>query len=193
MTKEEQWKPIKGFEGLYDVSNIGRVRSVTHVIERIEGIKKTIKGRILKQSEYRGGYLNVLLSANGHNYHAKVHRLVAIAFVPNPEKKPYVDHINGIRTDNRTENLRWCTHSENNSFDLARKHFSEGSFWRGKKGAKSPFSKRVAQYTKEGIFLRVFDGLSEAQRETGIREGNISLVCKGYRHSAGGFLWKIVE
>ena len=105
--EEEIWKPIKDFEGYYEVSNIGRVRSLNY--------KRTGKGKILKNIEDYKGYLEVGLTKNGKRKQFKVHRLVAEAFIPNPENKPCIDHINTIKSDNRVENLRWVTYKENSN------------------------------------------------------------------------------
>lgn len=95
----EQWKDIEGYEGLYQVSDMGNVRNVKY-------------NRSLKPVLNPGGYLKVILSKDGKRKTCKVHRLVAEAFIPNPDNKPTVDHINTIRTDNRVSNLRWFTHKE---------------------------------------------------------------------------------
>ena len=103
--KEEVWKPIKDYEGLYEISNLGRVKSLNY--------KRTGKEKILKNTVCNDGYLKVGLTKNGKDKVFRIHRLVAEAFIPNPENKPFIDHINTIRDDNRIENLRWCTQKEN--------------------------------------------------------------------------------
>ena len=105
--EEEIWKPIKDFEGYYEVSNIGRVRSLNY--------KRTGKGKILKNIEDYKGYLEVGLTKNGKRKQFRIHRLVAEAFIPNPENKPCIDHINTVKSDNRVENLRWVTYKENSN------------------------------------------------------------------------------
>ena len=105
--EEEIWKPIKEFEGYYEVSNMGRVRSLNY--------KRTGKKKILKNIEDYKGYLEVGLTKNGKRKQFKVHRLVAEAFIPNPENKPCIDHINTVKSDNRVENLRWVTYKENSN------------------------------------------------------------------------------
>lgn len=103
----EIWKPISGYEEYYEVSNLGRVK-------QIKSRSATRAGRILKGVRYATGYLVVGLCANSKQKNCSIHRLVAMAFLPNPENKPCVNHINGVKTDNRVENLEWATYQENN-------------------------------------------------------------------------------
>lgn len=111
---EEVWKDIPGYEGWYQVSNLGRVKRIKKV-HCNHGNRNIIeREHILTPTKDRKGYLIVILSNDGNNKkHCKVHRLVAEAFIPNIEKKPQVDHINRIKNDNRVCNLRWVTNSEN--------------------------------------------------------------------------------
>lgn len=109
---EEIWKDIEGYEGLYQVSNLGRVKSLDRKIDFKDGRYATYKGRVLSP-KIKNGYKYVVVTQNSKYRTFLVHRLVAKAFLPNPENKPCIDHINTDRTDNRVENLRWCTHKEN--------------------------------------------------------------------------------
>lgn len=109
---EEIWKDIEGYGGYYQVSTLGRVRSIDRVVKGKNGRDYTKKGKILKPFNF-GGYLNVGLFGTLSKPTQAVHRLVAFAFIPNPENKPCVNHINGVKTDNRLENLEWVTNYEN--------------------------------------------------------------------------------
>lgn len=122
----EIWKDIEGWEGIYQVSNFGRVRSLDRIVSRSRNGDKFIKGRLLVLRHDKDGYETVHFrdASTGRNRLLKVHRLVANAFIPGVECKDQIDHINGIRNDNRAENLRWCTCKENLNYPLAKKNNS---------------------------------------------------------------------
>ena len=163
----EQWKPIKGYEGLYEVSNLGRVKSIPR-----NGTKKV--ERILKQYFDRYGYLYVALSKTTKKKH-KVHRLVTQTFIPNPKNKPQVNHINGDKTDNRVENLEWCTGSENQSHSI-------------NNGLRK--TKKVIQYNKKGELIKEWISPKEAKRVLNIDDSSIYKCCKGKRKTVNGYIWR---
>lgn len=111
---EEIWKVVKGYEGRYQVSNLGNVKSLSRMVNSGNGVKsKLINEIILKPNITIHGYKIATLWIDGVSGHYSVHRLVATTFIPNPENKPMVNHINCIKTDNRVENLEWVTRQEN--------------------------------------------------------------------------------
>ena len=109
----EEWRNIEGYEGLYEISNLGRVRSLDRIVVYSNGRKYFYKGEILKLKVDKYGYNIISFCKNGKHKTYTIHRLVASAFIPNTENKSCIDHINTIKTDNRVENLRWVTNKEN--------------------------------------------------------------------------------
>lgn len=177
---EEIWLPVRNWEGYYEVSNYGRVRSVERIVVCKDGKKRIIKSIILKQHYVKDGYLRVQLSKRGGQRICKqyrINRMVAETFIPNPYNLPEVDHINRVKTDNRVVNLRWCTRKEN----------MRNRIWhtRGSVGGKP-----VLLLTKNGIFLRKYNSAREAARQTGISNSNISKWCSTNRKSKFPFIWK---
>lgn len=115
---EEIWKDVKGYEGLYQISNLGKVKRLVSVKCKKERFLSITKDR-------KSGYCRVMLCKNNKTKRFLIHRLIAEHFIPNPENKPCIDHINGVKDDNRIENLRWCTYKENNNYQIAKRNNSE--------------------------------------------------------------------
>lgn len=181
---EEIWKPIKGYEELYEVSNIGRVKGLRKYVD--VGINSHYRNeKILKQSLDGKGYMMIWLYKDKNRKTMKVHRLVAEAFISNPEKKPQIDHINANKTDNRVCNLRWCTNKENCNNEHARKRNSENNT-----GVRNNKARRVRQYTLNGVFVREWGYINAVKKILGIGHSHISQCCSGKRNSAGGYVWK---
>lgn len=195
---EEIWKDIEGYEGLYQVSNLGRVRSL--------GFDKWHKGRVLKQSfDSKDNYLFVGLHKDGKTKQKNVHRLVAETFIPNPNNLPCVNHINEIKTDNRAVNLEFCTIKYNSNYGNAKKNMIESrrknndqeEINRKIKDAKKrnqsySCEKPVAQYTISGTLVATYESATDAERKTGISRGGIQRCCIGRYLQAKGFIWKYI-
>jgi hypothetical protein len=176
---KEIWKYIENFYGYYEVSNRGRIRSVDRYVDHRFGYSQLRKGKMKKITLDKDGYGLLHLYKNNKNHTRKAHRLVLQAFVPNPENKPQVNHINGNKLDNRVENLEWCTDKENKIHAFAtglRNHNS--------------IKKKVLMSSKDNEPLLIFDSITEASRETGINLGNICSCCKGKIYkTVGGYKW----
>lgn len=176
----EEWKDIEGYENLYQVSNLGRVKSLN--------FKRSGKEKIMKSHVNKVGYVAISLYKSGKDKIHTVHRLVAKHFIPNPDNLPQVDHINTNRTDNRVENLKWCTNEENSNNTITKEHMSEGQ--KGKYGANSNRSKVILQYDLNGNFIAKWYGALEIERVLGFKTKHISDVCLGRRKTCHGYMWK---
>lgn len=181
---EEIWKPIHGYDNIYEVSNIGRVRRIAN-IDKNNVIIKLRKERILKPLLRKDGYLSVSLSAHGKVEKKLLHRLVAEAFLPNPDNLPIINHKDEIRTNDNVDNLEWCTYSYNTTYGNARVK------WLSKviNGTKS---KPVYQFDKDGILIKEYPSAHEAARQLNITVSGIISCCLGYNkyNKCGGYLWK---
>ena len=187
----EKWKPIKGFEGLYEVSNKGRIKSMKRYVPNRSG-KMLVEEKILSLAHDNKGYYRVSLCREGKQFPKKVHRIVAEAFVDNPNNKPQVNHINGIKDDNRAENLEWVTNAENqihaNRSGLRRSPKGETHY---AYGTDHPNNKAVIQYDDEGNFIAEYHSLAEAARSVGASDYScISHCCRGVIQHSFGYRWK---
>ena len=137
----EEWRDIKGYEGAYQVSSYGRIRSLDRIVERKTGNYKH-KGRILKQNDDTHGYLKVNLTKHDKKKTFKVHRLVAQAFIPNPNNYTVINHKDENKTNNKVENLEWCTSKYNNNYGTIQKRHSETKKKLFKEGKIKPWNKK---------------------------------------------------
>ena len=179
--KGEYWLPIPSYEGYYEVSNLGRVKSLITV---------GCWGRenILKQTIHEFGYLLVGLYKNKKSRLIRVHRLVGAAFIQNPYNYKDINHKRGNKKDNREWMLEWCTRSYNlkHSYKLG----LSIPAWLGVRGVDNPHSKPVIQYDLNDTVIGVYSSAVEASQKTGISKSHIGCVCKGVRKTTGGYIWK---
>lgn len=166
-----EWRDVKGFEGIYRVSNKGQVQNV-------------LTDTILKQYENRGGYLKVYLYKNHQRKILSVHRVVCEAFKDNPNNYPQVNHLNMNKHDNRLENLEWCNQSQN-----LKHSFENGGREHNKLMLLEANHKEVLCCDMDGNVIKEYYSLSEAARQTGCNVSNISACCHGRIRSVGGFKW----
>ena len=177
MTDIEIWKtaisdgePYKG----YKVSNLGRMMSLNY--------RNTGKSELMNPYEDKKGYLQVNLSKNGETKTCFVHRIVAETFIPNPEKKPEVNHIDEDKTNNRVSNLEWKSHKGNCNHGTRNERIFE-------KTTNGKCSKKVLQFSKSGEFIREWPSVMECSRN-GYDFRNVSACCLGKRKTAYGFCWE---
>jgi len=193
----EVWKPVRGYVGLYEVSNFGRVRSLARTTIR-RGRVNVLKEKIMKLNQNSRGYYKVILSKDGKQKTLSVHRLVAIAFIPNPNNLPCVNHKDENPSNNfvwvnpdgtvdlEKSNLEWCTIKYNSTYGTVLERLSV------KMTNHQALSKPVVQYSLKGYFINEYPSVMEAERQTGIHNTNIHLCCIGDKahNRAGGFMWR---
>lgn len=173
-----EWKTTT-ISNYYEVSNNGLVRSIDRYVDSKGGSKRLAKGKLLKQYPDKDGYFRVGINGTP----VGVHKLVALAFIPNPNNLPIVHHINGNNQDNRVENLEWSTVLHNNSEPIARKRKSEGAFKR------KDNKKKIRQYSFDGEPIKEFNCLMDIERELGFDRSSIIRVCQGKQKTSYGYKW----
>lgn len=184
----EIWKDIVGFEGLYQVSREGKIRSLDRRVQCVDSVR-CYKGRLMKQHKKKNGYLQVCLRRQKIGKQYLVHRLVATAFLPNPDGLPVVNHKDENKENNSVENLEWCTQSYNNAYGDGHKMRCTNA----RDGAIAKTAKPVLQYSLDGVFIAEYFSAMEAGRKTGFRQGGISSCCNGSQKTAYGFKWRYKE
>lgn len=181
----EQWKPVVGYDGIYEVSNIWNIKSSYRT------------KKILKNQKNKYWYMSIQLSLEWIQEQFTIHRIVAMAFIPNPENKRTINHINGIKTDNRVENLEWATDSENiqhafKSWLMSNSNFKINNpkpqlwkFW------KDHFNSReINQYEKDWKFIKKWYSIMDIQRELWIWNQSVWKCCQWKIKQSGWFIWK---
>lgn len=176
----EIWRDIKGFEGYYQVSNMGNIKTVKRIVSFGKN-KRIVVEELKTLVDDKDGYKDIILYKNGEHRHVKVHRVVAETFIPNPKGYKEINHKNENKADNRVENLEWCSRKYNNDYGNRTKSTRETQ------------SVRINQYSLDGVFIKSWLGARIIERVLGFSNANIIKCCKGKAHTAYGFIWKYAD
>lgn len=168
----EIWRDIPGYEDWYQASNMGRIRSKDRYVNYKNNSLALHKGKILSPKISNKGYLEVVLAVNGSNYYKRVHQLVALTFLPNPNNYPHINHINEIKTDNRVENLEWCTPRQNSEAYTTQRN-------------------TVYQYDLQGKLIKIWHSLTRAAEYIDGEKSGIEHCCSGDTRmkTYQGYIW----
>lgn len=185
---QEIWKDVVGFNGDYKVSNTGKILTVAYGPKTCS-VRHCKKSEIMKTSISRTGYERVHLFKQGKDLTRYVHRLVAEAFISNPDNLPQVNHKDGNKLNNCVDNLEWVTASQNqcHAIDLGLRASSPNL---GKFGDKNPLSKSFSQYDLNGNFIKQWKGISETAKTLGFSFSELSRCLNGRRKTCRGYIWK---
>lgn len=168
---KEIWKPVLGYEGLYEVSNLGRVKSLNW--------KRTNTHKCLYLKKHNKGYKQVELVKDKSSKMFLVHRLVANAFLDNPFNKTQINHKDYDKTNNNVDNLEWCTNSENMKHSCLRKN-----------DKPKRRKEKILQFDIDGNFLKLWDDCISIKKEKGFNQTSIFECCENKRKTAYGYLWR---
>ena len=182
---EEIWKDVKGFKGVYQISNLGRLKS----------FKKEVTGKILSNTNKKGDYFSVVLRKGDRVKHTRVHRLVAEAFIPNPENFPQIHHKDGNKQNNCADNLEWVSTKEHHFITQQENPNTIAGLVNYNKFVRP---KKIHQYSLDGEFLAEYNNVREAHSKTGVCARNIHQVAAktpfnqagNIRKQAGGYIWR---
>lgn len=177
----EIWKPIKGYEGIYEISNKGRVKSLYREVRVSEYSYMVIEEHFLNGKQMKSGYIQVSLSKDGKVKQPLLHRLVAEAYIPNPHNLEAVNHKDENKQNNNVINLEWCTAKHN-------VNHATGPERRAEKRRKE-----VLQIADTGEIVETYNSIREAANATGANESHIGSCCRGKRKTAGGFIWQFAR
>lgn len=173
----EEWRDIEGYEGLYQVSSHGRVKSLPRAVDNGYNVRH-IKEKMIATTISKSGYVNVTLSKDGKITRFRLHRLVATAFIQNVNGLFEVNHKDENKQNNHVANLEWCDRFYNCNHGTRNERIGKN------------FSKAVAQYSLDGVLLNTYPSASDAERYLGVHGGHVSSCCCGKRETAYGYIWK---
>ena len=179
----ERWRDIEGYEGLYQISSCGRVKSLERYKNGKSGSNIFMKERILKPRKTSDGYLQVTLCKDCNSKQPLIHRLVAQAFIPNPNNLPQVNHKNEDKQSNFVCNLEFCDCKYNINYGSHNERMKKSQI-------NNPSKSKKVLCIETNV---IYESTREAERQTGIRHSNISSCCNGKLKTAGGYPWKYVE
>lgn len=179
--EKEYWVDIKDYEGLYQISNLVKIKSLDRIVKGKNNSLRLKKGKILKLYLDKDGYQVVMLYKNGANKFCKVHRLMAQAFIPNPLNLPQVNHKDENKQNNNVENLEWCDNKYNQNYGTRNERIS-------KTNRHSKFCKKVYQYDLNGNLIKEWVSTKECGRN-GYNQGHVAACCRGKRKTHKGFIW----
>lgn len=187
---KEVWKDVVGWEGLYMVSNLGRIRANQRVVRTKGGSLKINREKILRQKQTKYGYMEVCLQEKETKRHqfVFVHRLVAESFIKNPNGFPFINHIDECKTNNNIDNLEWCTAKYNCNYGtrIERQIISQRN--------NHPNCKKVLCMSLDGKEIHTYNSLSSAARAMGVDKTRLSRICNGHSGAVTscGYKWKFV-
>ena len=203
----EKWKPVVGYEGFYEVSDTGKIKTLGRTIQQKDGRTRTIKSKVMKDRTNNRGYHIISLNTGNSKKDHLVHRLVAMAFLPNPDNLEQVNHIDGNKDNNSVSNLEWCdqTHNMKEAYKLGLRKATlpvwddelRAKFSAIKKGTRNYSQmKKVIQYSLEGEYIACYRNAEDAAKAIGIKDKTgIYDVCTGRknRKQCGGYKWKYAK
>lgn len=190
---EEEWRDIKGWEGYYQASNLGRIRSVDRFVKDKKDSQKKIKGKIINPSMGTHGYLSISLYNNGISKTYTVHKIIAITFIEPISGKNFINHIDGNKINNNISNLEHVTKSENHlhAYKIGLQKPQRGML--GKYGKDNYGSKPISQFAINGEFIKTYEGVRDAIRKNISLGNHISEAANGKYKTAYGYVWKYVN
>lgn len=191
---EEEWKDIKGYEGKYKISNLGRVKAIERKVRQGKG-EYFIKEHELKTWIDSVGYVSVGLTVDSKTKYFRIHRLIAEAFIPNPNNLPVINHLNGNKTDYRIENLEWTNQKQNSihAVKTGLKKVTEKQIDAARKNvllALEKTKKKVKQYDLNGNYIKTWNSMTEIEKTLKIHYQGISKCCLGKNKTSYGYIWK---